>query len=70
VVTSTVYIVQCYCVLCGVYCGYIKSRYTAMVLYYVVDYCCYSNSRYSTMVLCFVGVYCGYKNIRYSAMLL
>ena len=31
-VTETVDIVQCYCVLCGVYCGYSNRRYRAMVL--------------------------------------
>jgi len=32
VVTATVDIVQYYCVLCGVYCGYRNSRYSAMIL--------------------------------------
>ena len=32
VVTETVDIVQSYCEVCGVYCGYINSRYSAMVL--------------------------------------
>ena len=32
VVTATVDIVQCYCVVCGVYCGYSNSRYSAMLL--------------------------------------
>jgi len=31
VVTSTVDIVQSYCVVCGGYCGYSNSRYSAMV---------------------------------------
>jgi len=35
VVTSTVDIVQCYCVLSAVYCGYSNSRYSAMVLFFV-----------------------------------
>jgi len=59
VVTSTVDIVQCYCVVCGVYYGYSNRRYSAMLLCCGGDYCCYSNSRYSIMVLCCVGVYCG-----------
>jgi len=32
VVTATVDIVQWYCGLFGVYCGYINSRYSAMLL--------------------------------------
>jgi len=32
VVTATVDIVQCYCVLFGVYCGYSNSRYSGMLL--------------------------------------
>jgi len=35
VVTATVDIEQWYCVVCGVYCGYSNSRYSAMVLCYV-----------------------------------
>ena len=35
VVTAAVDIVQWYCVVCGVYCGYSNSRYSAMVLYCV-----------------------------------
>jgi len=35
VLTATVDIVQWYCVVCGVYCGYSKSRYSAMVLCFV-----------------------------------
>jgi len=31
-VTATIDILQWYCVLCGVYCGYSNSRYSAMVL--------------------------------------
>jgi len=58
-VTSTVDIVQSYCVVGGVYCGYSNRRYSAMLLCFGGVYCCYSNSRYSIMVLCCVGVYCG-----------
>jgi len=55
VVTTTVDIVQWYCVVCGVYCGYSNSRYSAIVLCCVCGvYCGYSNSRYSAMVLCCV----------------
>jgi len=32
VVTAKVDIVQWYCVVCGVYCGYSNSRYSAMIL--------------------------------------
>jgi len=32
VFTTTVDIVQRYCVVCGVYCGYINRSYSAMVL--------------------------------------
>jgi len=32
VVTATIGILQWYCVLCGIYCGYRISRYSAMVL--------------------------------------
>jgi len=32
VVTATLDIVQCYCVVCGVYCVYSKRRYSEMVL--------------------------------------
>ena len=68
--TATIDIVQWYCVLCGVYCGYSNSRYSVMVLLCmefivvisIVDivqwYC----------VVC--GVYCGYSNSSYSAMVL
>jgi len=52
--TAKVYIVQRYCDVCGVYCGYSNSRYNAMVLCCVVVHCGYSNRRYSAMVLCFV----------------
>ena len=31
-VTATVAIVQCYCVVCGFYCGDSNSRYSAMIL--------------------------------------
>ena len=31
-VTATVVIVQWYCVVCGVYCGYSNCRYSAMIL--------------------------------------
>jgi len=31
-VTARVDIVQWYCVVCGVYCGYCNSRYSAMLL--------------------------------------
>ena len=52
VVTETVVIVQWYCVVCGVFCGYCKSRYSAMVLSFFGVYCRYRNSRCSAMVLC------------------
>jgi len=60
VVTATVDIVQWYCVVCGDYCGYSNSRYSAMVL------CCvwslfWLQQQYLFVkwygVLC--GVYCG-----------
>jgi len=35
VFTATVDIVQWYCVICGGYCGYSNSRYSAMVLFCV-----------------------------------
>jgi len=70
VVTATVDIVQWYCDLCVVYCGYSNSRYSSMLLCSVGVYCGYSNSRYSAMVLSWVGGYCGYSNSRYSAMVL
>jgi len=54
VVTTTVDIVQCYCVLCSDYCGNGNSRCSAMLLLCVGVYCGYSNSRYSAMVLCCV----------------
>ena len=54
VVTSTVHMVQWFCVVFGVFCGESNSRYCAMVLCFVVVYCGYSNSRYSAMVMCFV----------------
>ena len=52
--TTLVDIVQWYCVVCGVYCGYSNSSYSAMVLCFCGDYCGYSNSRFSAMVLCCV----------------
>jgi len=54
VVTATVNIVQCYCVVFGVYCGY--SKVDIVQWYRVVCgvYCGYSNSRYRAIVLCFV----------------
>ena len=51
-VTATVDIVQWYSVVCGVYCGYSNSSYSAKLLFCVWSYCGYSNSRYSEMVLC------------------
>ena len=53
-VNATVDIVQWSCVVCGDYCDYSNSRYSAMVLCCVGDYCGYSNSRYSAMVPCCV----------------
>jgi len=38
VVKTTVEIVQWYCVVCGVYCGYSNSRYSAMVLCFVLKF--------------------------------
>ena len=71
VVIATVDTVQWYCVMCGVYCGYSNSKYSAIVLCCVGVYCGYSSSRYSAMVLCSTcGDYCGYSNSRYSAMVL
>jgi len=35
VVTAAVDIVQSYCVVCGDFCGFSKSRYSAMLLGYV-----------------------------------
>ena len=37
VVTETVDIVQWYCVVCGVYCGYSNSSYSAMELCFVCE---------------------------------
>jgi len=54
VITATVDIVQWYCVVCGVYCGYTNNSYSAMILRCVGVYCGYSNSRYSAMVMCCV----------------
>jgi len=34
--TATVDIVQCYCVVCGDYCDYSNSRYSAMLLSFVL----------------------------------
>jgi len=62
VVKATVDIVQCYCVLCGVYCCYSNRSYSAMVLCCVGVYCGYSKSRYNAMVMWCLGVYCGYSN--------
>ena len=53
-VTATIGIVQWYCVVCGVYCGYSNSIYSAMVLCCAGFYFGYSKSRYSAMVLCCV----------------
>ena len=69
-VTAAVDIVHWYCAVCGDFCGYSNSSYSAMVLCFVGVYCVYSNSRYSAMVLYCDGVYCGYINSRYSEMLL
>jgi len=54
VVTATLDIVQWYCVVCGVYCGYSNRSYSAKVMCCVGVYCGYSNSRYSAMAVCFV----------------
>ena len=51
VVKTTVDIVEWYCVVCGGYCGYSNSRYSAKVLCCVGVYCGYNNSRYIAMVL-------------------
>ena len=69
-VTATVDIVQWYCVVCGVYCCYSNSKYSAILLCCFGDYCGYSKRSYYAMLLCLVGVYCGYSNSRYSAMVL
>jgi len=52
VVTATVYIAQCFSVVCVVYFGYSNSRYSAMVLCCVRVYCGCRNSRCSAMFLC------------------
>jgi len=38
VVTATVDIVQCFCVVCGDYCGYNNRRYSAIFLCFVGGY--------------------------------
>jgi len=43
VVTATLGIVQWYCVVCVIYCGYSNSRYSAMVLCCMLRFCGYSN---------------------------
>jgi len=53
--TATVDIVQWYWVVCGVYFGDSKSRYSAMVLFYFGDYCGYRKSRCSARILCCFG---------------
>ena len=53
-VTASVEIVQFFCALYGVYCGYSNKRYSAMLLCCVGVYCGYSNSRCSAMFLCWV----------------
>ena len=65
VVTATVDIVQCYCVMCGVYCGY--SNINILQWYCVLcgHYCGYSNNRYSAMVLCCV---CSLLWLRYHSI--
>jgi len=37
VVTATVVLVQLFCVVCGVYCCYSNSRYSAMELCFVCE---------------------------------
>ena len=56
VFTATVYIVQCFCVVCGVYCGLSNSSYSAKLLCCVEFFFGYSNSRYSVLVLCCVWI--------------
>ena len=53
-VTATIDIVQWYSVLCGVFCGYNNSTYSAMLQCCVVVHCGYKNSRYSAIVMCCV----------------
>jgi len=57
VVTATIDVVQSYCDVCGVYCRYSNSRYSAMVLCCVWRLLCLQQQRYSAMLLCFVLVY-------------
>jgi len=54
VVTAAVDIGQWYCVVCGVYCGYSKSRYSVMVLCCVGGFYGYSSSSIRAMVMYFM----------------
>ena len=70
VVTSTVDIVQWYSVVCGIYCGYCTSSYSAMLL-------CLCGVFVVTATVDIVQWYCvvcgdlsGYSSSRFSAMVL
>jgi len=52
VVTATLDIVQCYCVVCAVYCGNSNRIYTDWYCVMCVVYGGYSNIRNSATVLC------------------
>jgi len=70
VVTTTVDIVQWYCVVCGFYFGYSNSSYIAMVLCLCGFYCVTVTVDLVQWYCVVFRVYCGYSNSRYSAMLM
>jgi len=70
VVTATIDIVQCYCVVCGVYCGYSNSRYSAMLLCCVEFIMCSATVDIGQWYCVLFGVYCGYSNSSYRTMVL
>jgi len=70
VVTATLDIVQYYCVLCGVYCGYRNSSYSAMILCSVSRLLWLQQQYIYCNVTVFFVVYFGCSNSRYSAMVL
>jgi len=72
VVTATVDIVQLYCIVCGVCCGYSKSRYSEKERYCVFVEMYVFKARVDIKqwycVVC--GGYCGYSNSSYGAIVL
>ena len=68
---STVDIVQWFCVVFGVYCGYSNIRYSAMLLCLCVEFIVVTATVDIEQRYCIVcGVYCGYSNSRYSEIVL